>query len=387
MAATDTREEILPINSVSISVKVGVGSGVYHTAPVRNYHSSDQRSTALSDEREEPEIKPVQRRRQWYYRQKGKSHEHLTYFCALSVASYIGVLARIYLSQLATWNGVPFFPSLYPEIVGTAIMGLIGSHKLLLTNYKASYQAIATGLCGSITTFSSWNSEAMTVLLQVDADPPSNATRIIAWGTIIFLGLGMPIAALLFGKHVASLSPWSDSELERRHTEPVTEETQTETQSRRTWCVAFEGISYVISWIVCTIIAVMLTYKLNEMDLMFSILFASLGTYIRWHLAPFNAAVTDFKLGTFLVNILGSWILGGITVAQIVVSERNDNRLVLSVLRGVATGFCGCLTTVSTFAVELTSLSLRGTYLYAVCSLIAAQVGLLVIRGTYEWTK
>lgn len=383
MATSATKDEVRPIRSMSTSVQIGFSRiGVSSAALVPNYQSGDRGAIRTGSASDDFVGKSVQKKRQCCYRQKAKCHEHIIYFCALSVASYFGVLTRIYLSRLATWNGVPLFPSLYAEIVGTAIMGFIGSHKIILNNYKATYQAIATGLCGSITTFSSWNSEAMNILLQVEIDQLklNNASRVIGWGTTIILGLGMPIAALLFGRHVAFLSPWSDSKLKS-----VEDGTQMGSRSKKTWCVVSEGIAYVILWIVCTVVAVVLTYKYNRMDLMFSILFASLGTYFRWHLAPFNESCADFKLGTFVVNVLGAWILGGVTVAK--TSFSNNNQLLLSALAGIATGFCGCLTTVSTFAVELNSLSLKGTYVYACCSLAAAQIGLLIIRGTYEWTK
>lgn len=107
------------------------------------------------------------------YRQKAGWLEHVVYFCSLAIASYAGVVIRIYLSKIAQWNGVPLFPSFSAELVGTAIMGFIGAHQTsLASNHKALYQSMATGLCGSITTFSSWNFEAVQILLQIDQDHP-----------------------------------------------------------------------------------------------------------------------------------------------------------------------------------------------------------------------
>lgn len=82
---------------------------------------------------------------------------------------------------------------------------------------------------------------------------------------------------------------------------------------------------------------------------------------------------------------LGSWILGATLVLKKHFAGQLD-QLGVAALTGVTTGFCGCLTTVSTFAVELTSLSLRGTYIYGLCSVILAQLGLVIIRGVYLWT-
>ena len=312
------------------------------------------------------------------YRQKGTLGEHLVYFCALAVASYVGVVARIYLSKLAEWNGVPFFPSIYSEVVGTAIMGFISSHKKLLqVRHKAVYQAIATGLCGSITTFSSWNFEAVTILLQIDQDTVNNVTRVIGWLTVILLGLGMPFAALHFGKHVACLSPWNDQRLP--------DQTSDNSQPTRR-CIAIEGFAFVIIWMLFTTIGIVIPYHFKRLDLLFSIVFSAFGTYVRWHLSPLNSAFTNFKSGTFIVNVLGTWVLGAAAVSQrYLKTSRESDDVVLQVLIALVTGFCGCLTTVSTFAVELTSLPLLGTYIYAFSSILLAQVGLIIIRGTYEW--
>lgn len=307
------------------------------------------------------------------YFQKGAWYEHIAYFCALGIASYAGVIIRIYLGKLAKWNGVPLFASLYAEIVGTAVMGVIISHKKLLQEkHKAVYQGIATGLCGSITTFSSWNSEAATVLLQANRSSVDNAERFVSWMTILILGGGMPIAALAFGKHLARLSRWSDGRLG--------DEEGREGLSRG--CVIAETVSIVAAWLCCTVLVVALPFEFSRFDLMFSAVLAVAGTYVRWHLAPLNSVFSDFKLGTFVVNVLGSWILGSVLVVEDHFGPRL-NTLGLAFLTGVATGFCGCLTTVSTFAVELTSLSLRGSYIYGLTSVVLAQLGLILIRGPF----
>ena len=310
-----------------------------------------------------------------HYHQNASIVEHVVYFCALAVASYVGVVIRIYLSHLSRWNGVPLFPSFSAELVGTAIMGFIAAHKKLLAdNHKVVYQAIATGLCGSITTFSSWNSEAAETLLQIGQENPDNATRIIGWVTTLILGIGMPVAALHFGRHLAYLSPWSDLKLREN------------ASHAQKFCMKLESIVFIVAWTLLTCVAIAIPYHFSRFEIMFSIIFASLGTYLRWHLAPLNSTSTKFKLGTFIVNVGGSWILAGTLVAKAHLSGLlGTQHLGVLVLSGVATGFCGCLTTVSTFASELTSLSLAWSYLYAIASLLSAQLGMVIVRGTYEW--
>jgi len=46
----------------------------------------------------------------------------------------------------------------------------------------------------------------------------------------------------------------------------------------------------------------------------------------------------------------------------------------------------GCLTTISTFAVEITTLSKSHAYRYGIVSLVTAQIAMVIIVGTYDWT-
>lgn len=192
----------------------------------------------------------------------------------------------------------------------------------------------------------------------------------------------MSIGALTTGRHLASLSPWTDSKLKNK---PVL---STSTRNRLSNLRAVEGDVFVCVWIVSSVLIVVIPYTLGRMDLAFACLLATIGTYIRWHLSPLNSAFQTFKLGTFLANVAGSWLLGGVAYAK---DQNTEGGWSHDILTGVATGLCGCLTTVSTFAVELSSLSSTYTtwssYMYAASSIGVAQVGMIVVRGALQWTS
>lgn len=141
----------------------------------------------------------------------------LQLIAALCVATFAGVTARIHLAMLAKWTGFPEFPSLYAQLFGSAILGILSAHKHdLLESHKTCYAAVATGLCGSITTFSSWNAEAAFSLLQVNRTSltllraPDDVSRVVTFITILLLGLAAPVAALHFGKSVGACLPLKD---------------------------------------------------------------------------------------------------------------------------------------------------------------------------------
>jgi len=83
---------------------------------------------------------------------------------------------------------------------------------------------------------------------------------------------------------------------------------------------------------------------------------AALGAWLRWALGlAFNAAFTPIPPGTLAANLIGAYVIGAAVGA-------------FSAIPGIApvwrlfivTGFCGGLTTFSTFSAEITSLVQQG---------------------------
>jgi CrcB protein len=87
---------------------------------------------------------------------------------------------------------------------------------------------------------------------------------------------------------------------------------------------------------------------------------------------------TTFPLGTFVINVSGSFLLGvlGTIVAQRVMPNSESMRLALGV------GFLGAFTTFSTFEFETHALFDDGSWLTATTNMFASLfVGLLAVRA------
>lgn len=107
------------------------------------------------------------------------------------------------------------------------------------------------------------------------------------------------------------------------------------------------------------------------------------GAIIRWQLARFNARFPVFPIGTFAANILACIILG----IDILIFGRQSTSLSSygsAVITGIESGFCGCLSTLSTFVVELDTLSVKHAYIYAFISAAVGLVVLVLIVGVVE---
>lgn len=105
-----------------------------------------------------------------------------------------------------------------------------------------------------------------------------------------------------------------------------------------------------------------------------------IGANARFVVARFVGTLveTRFPLGTFVINVSGSFFLGvlGTIVAQKVMPSSEAMRLALGV------GFLGAFTTFSTFEFETHALIDDGSWLTAATNMFASLfVGLLAVRA------
>lgn len=114
-----------------------------------------------------------------------------------------------------------------------------------------------------------------------------------------------------------------------------------------------------------------------------ALLFAYPGTLCRYFLSvQVNPLKPSFPWGTLIANAFGTALLGAFHVLQ----GTHVSPRVCGLLQGLEDGFCGCLTTVSTFAVELHALQVRHAVRYALVSWAVGQLLLLVIMGPAFWS-
>lgn len=115
---------------------------------------------------------------------------------------------------------------------------------------------------------------------------------------------------------------------------------------------------------------------------------ATLGATLRYYATIWAAARfgTAFPYGTLLVNLVGSFVLGGfLTLATGRFAVSPEMRLL------IATGFCGSLTTFSTFSYETLALVNAGNYLTGLLNafgslalgLIGVAVGATLARALF----
>lgn len=197
---------------------------------------------------------------------------------------------------------------------------------------------------------------------------------------VLFTEIGLSLVGLKLGAHIAFfLTPW--------------------TPRLPKWClqkvidplmVPVAGLS----WIAFIYLVILLSHEERTISLwspelwhgpvLFSLVFAPVGYLVRFFLSMrLNSRIASFPLGTFSANVTGVMVLGmayTLQRASISFSALGGGSFIgCQVLEGIIDGFCGCLTTVRTWVLELSNLRRRHAYTYGVVSM-AVGLCLLIIE-------
>lgn len=114
---------------------------------------------------------------------------------------------------------------------------------------------------------------------------------------------------------------------------------------------------------------------MNWLSLFAVLLGGAIGSALRWMLGlALNPIFPDLPLGTLTVNLAGGFIIGGaIGIFDQFQSLPPELRLF------VLTGFCGGLTTFSTFSAETVNALLRQQYNWSLAIVAAHLIGSLAM--------
>ncbi|KAI0880783.1 CrcB-like protein-domain-containing protein [Annulohypoxylon maeteangense] len=352
----------------------------------------------------------------------------------LILFAIFGTLARVGLQALTNYVGAPVtFSSLWPNFAGSMVLGFLAEDRMLfrfewgtptyelqLLRAKESelneetgesssgrvtidlaaakkahmatkktiplYIGLATGFCGSFTSFSSFIRDIFLALSNDLLTPGTGPVTIPRNGGYSFMALvavaittiTLSIAGLLIGAQLAlALEPITPSlpfNFTRKFIDP------------------FAVFLAWGSWIGAILLSILPPDRfVNEGAseiwrgrATFALVFAPLGCLGRFYASLYlNGYLPSFPLGTFTVNILGTMVLG---MAWDLAHVPVGGVISCQVFQGIEDGFCGCLTTVSTWVAELTALSRRHSYMYGGTSVLVALACMVAIMGGLRWS-
>lgn len=348
----------------------------------------------------------------------------------LIVSSFVGIMLRMVIESLTFYPGTPVSTSvLWANVGGSLIMGFLSEDKELfrsedvddeiddhaerttrLLAHKKTvplYIGMTTGFCGSLTSFSTFIRDVFLALsndLPVPFGPYSDASLFatspagtsapnggfdfMAILAVLFTEIGLPLAGLMLGAHLAIfLTPWTPR-LPKWWLQKVVDPLM----------VPLAGFSWIA--FICLVILLpqeeqniaLWSPELWRSPMLFSLVFAPVGCLSRFSLSlQLNGRIASFPLGTFTANVSGVMILGmaySLQHASISSSALGGGSFIgCGVLEGIMDGFCGCLTTVSTWVLELSDLRRRHAYTYGILSVAVGLCMLVIEIGSLTWTR
>lgn len=353
----------------------------------------------------------------------------------LILFSILGTLARLGLQALTTYPGAPVaFSSAWYNFAGSFVMGFLAEDRMLFrlddssssdlrpkVKEKANdeersngnsasppspdtaaaqkahlalkktiplYIGLATGFCGSFTSFSSFirdaflalSNDALSTFVPSPTVPRNGGYSFLALLAVILTTTTLSLSGLFIGAHAAiALEPYTPT-LPQRFTLP-------RNLIDRTAVILAVGC-----WIGAAVLSIVPPDRKStspEIEryrpITIALCLAPLGCLARFYLALLlNGRFSSFPLGTFTANIAGTavlamaWDLAHVPVGGVAGCQ---------VLRGVEDGFCGCLTTVSTWVAELAALRRGHAYRYGMMSVGVGFGVLVAIMGGLRWGK
>jgi fluoride ion exporter CrcB/FEX len=246
-----------------------------------------------------------------------------------------------------------------------------------------------------MTTFSTWQYQCQKnfflqwSLQETDAKSALTGSRFIEWIVSLWIGVVLPLSALHVGHQLATLSPFCDANLAKMNHERDDENVQpvhiasvvvTSNDWKERLIICF--------YLLVTIVLVIVPFMFPAFSFISTIaLLGCIGSYIRYCLSSsLNVVSNTFFYGTFAANVGGSWLYAVFTsLSKFVIPYANIQQQ--AVLFGLIDGFCGCLTTVSTFVVEIDRLSPVNAYIYSFLSNAVAQFGMMLFYSIVAYAS
>lgn len=327
----------------------------------------------------------------------------LSTLCYLVFFSIFGTLARLGLQWLTFYPGAPIVESaLWANVVGSLFMGFL----VQLAAPSPLQIGLTTGFCGSLTSFSSFERDVFLALANrlsassyhafdsanTSASFGSATSRnggysFMALLAVIISTMGLCIAAVHVGRHFAILTNFASRT--RIHGKYHVHGTINK-------LVLFIGPA---CWLGAVFLSIFPPSRTWRGEVLFALVFAPLGCLLRYHISRLlNSRHAWFPSGTFAVNMVGCAVLAMCYDLQHVSSASSPKSGIASsvgggvvacqVLQGVMDGFCGCLTTVSTFVIELTNRKEKGhAWIYGGTSVFTGLAIMVLVMGSVLWTR
>jgi fluoride ion exporter CrcB/FEX len=267
----------------------------------------------------------------------------LTYIIFFSI---VGTVLRIFLEHISDFALSPITYKAIPQIVGCFIFGLTVADDVTLS------KGLQIGLAGSLTTFSGWMFSVFADFVNFYSVDRSVAASIYAGFLNILVVTAVAFSAFFFGIYSCN-----DRFLRLIRI--------TDTFLSNYKIMFLCGIVWLLS-----LVLAILVYPIC-----YALVLSPIGSLCRYYISLKLNKLDKIPFGTFLCNLIGTIILS----VCLIISYYTPGSCV--VIRSIVIGFCGTLTTLSSFVNEL--LRNDRSAFYFSLSIMSGLFFLFVIDGIF----
>ncbi|XP_027914067.1 fluoride export protein 2-like isoform X2 [Vigna unguiculata] len=306
------------------------------------------------------------------------------------------VLTRYLLQKLfgpgvgnVTSNQTLLYLDLPSNMIGSFLMGWFGVvFKGDISNVSEHLAiAITTGYLGSLTTFSGWNQK----MLELSV---SGHWLFASLGFVV--GLFLVAFSIIFGIETAKGFRWLLSKLScGAGSDGSIISTRVDSNSRQLTILMMFLVILIMLWGVCgVLVKAEFRYGGSAAELWFACMVGPIGVWIRWFLARLNGRglgkaglLKWIPYGTLIANVSAAFVMAALATLKKAVHTRDYDTIV----SGTQFGLLGCLSTVSTFAVEFNAMRESNypwrAYAYAIITICISFVIGILVYCVPVWTK
>ncbi|XP_057821503.1 uncharacterized protein LOC131034124 isoform X2 [Cryptomeria japonica] len=319
--------------------------------------------------------------------------EYIMIFSHLGVFGIVGIFVRYSLQILFGPNVADvtnYHSALYVDLpsnmVGSFFMGWVGvAFKRDISLFSEALAiGLSTGLMGSITTFTSWIQEIV------------NLTTKGNWVIgLVGLLLGMELAqmSLALGIESAKIVAYTRNQIKKQQLGLTCIPSSVYYHYHLYGFIMFMFI-FGILWVGSLLLSLFNFISHHEKKLWIACVVGPFGVWIRWFMARLNGkgigAQKHFKwlpIGTLLTNLIASIIMASLSIVHLMVKDHTKK----IVIEGLQLGFLGCMSTVSTFVVEVQAMHQSNhswrAYIYILVSILPAFIFGTLIYSIPVWIR
>ncbi|PPQ94029.1 hypothetical protein CVT25_009877 [Psilocybe cyanescens] len=248
----------------------------------------------------------------------------------LMPAAVFGVLARLGLIALMSYDGNSVFPLVYVQAMGCLIMGIgLRMKEPMGQFYGPLYTALTTGFCGSLTTFSSWQADIFNTWINARQYRRGGLRDFVDGVGLSVITLSLSLASISFGYNLACV------------VSPMVSRLGFARPTIRYGLSCLSLLIYGATFFTYFFLPARYRHQATA-----ALLFAFPGALTRYILSiSLNRRIKAFPLGTLTANTLGTALFAAFHVLQSTPHPPSPNAC--SILQGLIDGYCGCLTTMA----------------------------------------